>query len=150
MKKGFTLLELIIVIVIIGVLATLGFAQYGRMVEGSRGAEARDVIGAMRKMALAFYTRWERDLTPPAPAVAITPADVGIGPTGIPAVCSPTHYFRYSISGVGDSTIIFHADRCDNAGKVPPPPGGVVIPDAVVLDCNFATGQDNWQFIAPY
>ena len=32
MKRGFTLLELVVVILIVGVLATLGFTQYGRMV----------------------------------------------------------------------------------------------------------------------
>lgn len=45
MKKGFTLLELIIVIIIIGILATLGLTQYARMVERGRGAEARQLLG---------------------------------------------------------------------------------------------------------
>jgi prepilin-type N-terminal cleavage/methylation domain-containing protein len=40
-KKGFTLLELIVVIVIIGVLATLGLTQYASMVERGRSAEAK-------------------------------------------------------------------------------------------------------------
>ena len=53
-NKGFTLLELVVVILIVGVLATLGFTQYGRMVERARGAEARQNIGYMRKLAAAY------------------------------------------------------------------------------------------------
>ncbi len=54
-NKAFTLLELIVVIVILGVLATLGFTQYGRMVEKSRQAEAKMILGDIRKLTYAYY-----------------------------------------------------------------------------------------------
>jgi len=41
-RKGFTLLELIVVIIILGILASLGFSQYIKMVEKGRSAEARN------------------------------------------------------------------------------------------------------------
>jgi len=40
MKRGFTLLELIIVLIILGVLSTLGITQYGAMRERALGREA--------------------------------------------------------------------------------------------------------------
>lgn len=52
--KGFTLLELLVVLVIVGVLATLGVSQYGRTVERSRQAEAISMLGAMRGAQLRF------------------------------------------------------------------------------------------------
>ncbi|MBU0504178.1 MAG: prepilin-type N-terminal cleavage/methylation domain-containing protein, partial [Candidatus Omnitrophica bacterium] len=48
MKRGFTLLELMIVIIIVGVLATLGITQYQTAIERARGAEARQVISQLR------------------------------------------------------------------------------------------------------
>lgn len=43
-KKGLSLTELIVVIVIIGILAPLGFVQYGRVTENARSAEAYSVL----------------------------------------------------------------------------------------------------------
>lgn len=41
---GFTMLEMITVVVIIGVLATMGFSQYSVFIEKSHGAEANGVL----------------------------------------------------------------------------------------------------------
>ncbi len=48
MKRGFTLLELIIVIVVIGLLASIGVTEYFKVVERSRGSEAKSVLGSIR------------------------------------------------------------------------------------------------------
>lgn len=49
MKKSFTLIELLIVVIIIGILATLAIPQYMGFVEKSRAAEALKMIDAIRK-----------------------------------------------------------------------------------------------------
>ena len=74
--RSFTLLELIIVIIIIGILAVLGFTQYGRMVERSRGAEAKAILGDIRKLAYAY--RMEHGNLGGLITPGITPADVNL------------------------------------------------------------------------
>ncbi|MBL7151162.1 MAG: prepilin-type N-terminal cleavage/methylation domain-containing protein [Candidatus Omnitrophica bacterium] len=56
MRKGFTLLELLIVIIIIGLLASIGIVQYGRAVANAKNAEAKMTLGEMRKAAMGYYS----------------------------------------------------------------------------------------------
>lgn len=143
MKRGFTLLELIIVLIIIGVLATLGFMQYARMVEKSRGAEARDVLGGMRKLAYAYYTE-------KTTVIGITESQLGLGPGGgggVPTDCNQeSHYFMYSFTVASSSDAIkFTGTRCTSGGK-PPSLGSAGEPNAGLdLNSNFATGNDTWE-----
>jgi prepilin-type N-terminal cleavage/methylation domain-containing protein len=53
-RKGFTLMELIIVVIIIGILAMIGLPQYFKTTERARMAEALDTLGAIRSAEL----RW--------------------------------------------------------------------------------------------
>lgn len=52
---GLTLLELMIVIVIIGILASIGYVNYGRSVEKARGAEAYSVLSEIVAAEQAYY-----------------------------------------------------------------------------------------------
>lgn len=53
-RKGFTLMELIIVVIIIGILAMIGLPQYFKTTERARMAEALDTLGAIRSAELRF------------------------------------------------------------------------------------------------
>ena len=153
MKKGFTLLELIVVIVIIGILATLGFAQYTRMIERSRGAEARSVLGAIRTQAAAIWIDLGASNVPPGlPAGAIQNSTLGIGilPGQISNTCtaaapSTSYYFMYNvpINAAGATTYTATATRCTGAGMGKNPPG----PSAgmtLTLFTDFVNGTDTW------
>ncbi len=134
MKKGFTLLEIIIVIIIIGVLATLGFTQYGRMVDRSRGAEARAIVGDIRKFAAAW--RLERGTLTGFTAAQ---ANIGTNNDQIPANgnCRASHYFGYSVA-VSDPTITITATRCTSGGKTP----DAAVANTFILTANLDTGVD--------
>lgn len=54
---GFTLLELLIVIIILGVLAALALPQYIRTVEKSRASEAYIHLGTIRLAEMNYYAQ---------------------------------------------------------------------------------------------
>ncbi|MDD5156039.1 MAG: type II secretion system protein [Candidatus Omnitrophica bacterium] len=116
MEKAFTLLELIVVIVILGILATLGYSQYTKIVEQGRGAEVRGVLGQIRKFAIAY--RLEKGTT-----TGIQDSDVNIGtnPDQIPHDCVSSNYFHYWVDSgwFSDPYIRFYAARCTSGGKPP-------------------------------
>jgi prepilin-type N-terminal cleavage/methylation domain-containing protein len=137
MKRGFTLLELMIVIIIIGVLATVGIVQYQSAIERSRGAEAKSVIGQMRTLCAARYMQ-NND------AASCTNANLVGGTTGIPgpaaANCAASHWFFYQ-TGVAGQVVTFTATRCiaGNGGKTP---DGTAA-GTLTLSTTYSTGADS-------
>lgn len=126
MRKGFTLLELIIVVIIVGVLATLGFMQYANVIERSRRAEARANLGVLRQLEMAYH----EDPSSLGPWAEVTAgADGDQLNSGLPAVAENSsdcaaatnhaqHFFGYyCASGSGTCS----AYRCTGGGKNPNP-----------------------------
>ena len=104
MRKGFTLIELIVVIIIVGILASVGMTQYTKVVEKGRGAEARLILGSLRTAEIA-----ENQENGAYQGVA------GLG-VSAPTACAATHYFSYACAaGTGTCT----ATRCTAGGKTP-------------------------------
>jgi len=57
-KNSFTLVELLIVIIIIGILATMAVPQYQKMVEKARISEAFTNLGAIRQALESYYLQY--------------------------------------------------------------------------------------------
>ncbi|MCX5716066.1 MAG: prepilin-type N-terminal cleavage/methylation domain-containing protein [Candidatus Omnitrophica bacterium] len=55
MNRSFTLIELLIVIVIIGILASLAIPQYTKFTDQAKGAEAVANLGALRRALNGYY-----------------------------------------------------------------------------------------------
>lgn len=58
MPKGFTLVELLIVVAIIGVLSSIGVPTFRRMVTKSKKSEARVALGGLFTAESAFFTEY--------------------------------------------------------------------------------------------
>ena len=120
MRKGFTLIELIVVIIIVGILAAIGVSQYVKAVEKGRAAEARQVLGQLRTAEASYNLEYG----------SYTANMVNLS-VGAPTVADPNFYFTYACNVAGLCT----ATRDITAGSKPP-----VGPSAYVIQLNTATG----------
>lgn len=111
MKTGFTLLELIAVIIVIGILATLGLTQYTKGVEKGRTAEARATLGLIRTAQKVYNEEWGAN----APNLSLLALEA-------PTACTVTHFYSYTTT-VNTGT----ATRCTASGKTPNAPTGYTV-----------------------
>ena len=59
-KKGFTLIELVVVMVIVGILSAISVPVYRGYVEKAIMAEGNMLLGAIAKAELAYYVQHKR------------------------------------------------------------------------------------------
>ncbi len=60
LKRGFSLIELMMVIVIIGFLAGVGIPQYQKVLMKARQSEAKSLLSAMYTAQKSFYSEWNQ------------------------------------------------------------------------------------------
>ena len=59
-QKGFSLIELMVVVVIIGILATVGIPQYQKFQMKAKRSEAKSLLSAMYTAQKAFFAEWNQ------------------------------------------------------------------------------------------
>ncbi|MCK9432714.1 MAG: prepilin-type N-terminal cleavage/methylation domain-containing protein [Candidatus Omnitrophica bacterium] len=127
-KRSFTLVELIIVIIIVGILAALGLTQYNQVVEKSRTTEAKVRIGVMRDLAYEYYLN-NGDMS------GMTDSDVGAVGS-----CSTAGGYYWYQAWVASTYVSLAAVRCTSGGKPPDASKGYVY----YLSYYPSTGQSSW------
>ena len=58
-RKGFTLVEVLIVVIIIGILASIGIPQFADSIEKAKGGEARAGLGHIQTGEKIYYAEKE-------------------------------------------------------------------------------------------
>ncbi|MBU0759987.1 MAG: prepilin-type N-terminal cleavage/methylation domain-containing protein [Candidatus Omnitrophica bacterium] len=58
-RKGFTLVEVLIVVIIIGILAAIGVPQFANSIEKAKGGEARAGLGHMQTGEKVYFAENE-------------------------------------------------------------------------------------------
>jgi prepilin-type N-terminal cleavage/methylation domain-containing protein len=126
--KSFTLVELIIVVIIVGILASLGLTQYNLVVEKSRLAEAKIRLGTMRHLAYEYYLNG-------GALASIQDSDVD----GYRS-CTTNSYYQYFVGSSSSAYVRLQCLRCTSGGKVPNASRAYYF----TLQFYPATGQSDW------
>ena len=129
-QQGFTLLELLVVVVIIGVLASLALPRFIKTIETARTAEARHWLGVVRDSEV----RYRLDHASYTAAIGTIPAGAGneldIDSPNNDATSNPAYYtYVVTVPGAGclgdppGNGFTVTATRVNTRGRPAPPPG---------------------------
>lgn len=134
MRKGFTLIELMIVVAIIGILAAIAVPKFASLIRKSREGSTKGNLGALRSALSIYYADMEGSY--PADLYSLTAGGKYI--SAIPAIRVPDYHdqtdvIRHNLNpnpmGCGSAYVldtgewIYWSDDGSLCGGAPPPVG---------------------------
>ncbi len=126
-RKGFTLLELLMVVIIIAILAALAIPQYIKTAERARMSEAMSMLGQIRSSEIRYRAEKE--------TFTATLTNLDLNPTDILG----TSFFTYAVSAANANTFIATAKR---NGQLPTGSGCINGYTVSINEQGAITGQD--------
>lgn len=117
MKKinGFTLIELMIVVAIIGILASIAYPSYQDSVMKSRRADVKGVLLGLTNAMERRFTETNRYCDAAAGGTAVANCGTATGDTGTPSIYTipleTTSFYTVTISAATASSYTLRAER---------------------------------------
>ncbi|MFZ4792103.1 MAG: type IV pilin protein [Candidatus Competibacteraceae bacterium] len=108
-NQGFTLIELMIVVAIVGILAAIAYPSYQDSIRKSRRADAKSVLLQTAQWMERYFTennRYDQDRASTPVAVATTFATAGLTQSPIEGT---TKYYNVTIAAVAQNTFTLNA-----------------------------------------
>ncbi len=136
-SKGFTLIELMIVVAIIGILAAIAIPRFANLIDRAREARTQGNLGAIRS-AMAIYYGTTDGVWPPTIAGLAVVADPGPYLDVIPKVLLPDYGGAHSAHTETDGETTTAGDSGGWFYNAAATVGGVVNVDCTATD----TGGD--------
>lgn len=109
-RAGFTLTELLMVIVILGILGAIALPRFYPKQEKARVAEAIGMLSAIRQGEAAYHLEYETFIALDSSSTETDWAKIGIAPP-------PTTQFTYSADANGTATATRVSSEASYSGK---------------------------------